>query len=138
VQRYNNNVQTQFGAPASYASVAVVLHGTSTAATLYSTNGPNPTPLTNPVTCDVNGNFGFYVADGHYDLVITGANLTAFTLSDILINDSSYGPDNVGSTANRPNPPTLNQEYMDTTLGQPIWCEQVSPPIWLNAAGVQV
>lgn len=45
----------------------------------------------------------------------------------------------VGSTASRPNPPPfVGCQYLDTTLGQPIWCTQVSSPIWINAAGVAV
>lgn len=40
--------------------------------------------------------------------------------------------------ASRPSPPTLFQTFFDTGLGQPIWCKQVSPAIWVNAAGVQV
>lgn len=43
-----------------------------------------------------------------------------------------------GTTANRPAVPKLYQFYVDTTLGQPIWCTQVSPAIWINAAGVAV
>lgn len=43
-----------------------------------------------------------------------------------------------GATAARPATPILYQTYVDTTLGQPIWCTQVSPAIWINAAGVAV
>lgn len=43
-----------------------------------------------------------------------------------------------GTTAQRPTVPRLYQTYFDSTLLQPIWCSQVSPPIWLNAAGVAV
>lgn len=43
-----------------------------------------------------------------------------------------------GSTAARPAAPSLYQTYVDTTLGQPVWCIQTSPVIWVNAAGVQV
>lgn len=43
-----------------------------------------------------------------------------------------------GTTAQRPAVPKLYQGYFDTTIGQPIWCSQVSPAIWLNAAGVAV
>lgn len=44
-----------------------------------------------------------------------------------------------GSSANRP---TVNlyigMPFFDTTLGQPIWMKQVSPAVWVNAAGVPV
>ena len=43
-----------------------------------------------------------------------------------------------GTTGARPVPPRLYQAYMDTTLGIPITCTQVSPPIWVSAAGVPV
>lgn len=48
----------------------------------------------------------------------------------------SYGP-----TLNRPVPIVVGQFWFDTSLGpygQPIWCGQVTPAIWVNAAGVQV
>jgi len=138
VERYFNNVQTQFGAPAAYSTITVYEHGTTTPPPqgLWSDNGV--TALANPFQSDINGNFGFYTFDGHYDVYITGPNLTPYTVSDILLNDTTFGPDNVGPTSSRPAVPTLNQQYQDTTLGLPIWCKQVSPPIWINAAGVQV
>lgn len=43
-----------------------------------------------------------------------------------------------GSTAGRPAVPILYQSYVDTTLGFPIWCLQVSPALWIDAAGVIV
>lgn len=43
-----------------------------------------------------------------------------------------------GTTASRPATPKLYQSYFDTTLGLPITCTQVSPPIWVNGAGVAV
>jgi len=41
----------------------------------------------------------------------------------------------------RPTPTQLGQSFLDLTLGpygQPIWCGQLSPAIWINAAGVVV
>lgn len=43
-----------------------------------------------------------------------------------------------GPTASRPTLPYLYQYYFDTTLSQPVWCSQISPAIWVNAAGVAV
>lgn len=44
-----------------------------------------------------------------------------------------------GPTANRPSPPSfLGQPYLDTTLGLMIWCLQITPTIWIDAAGVSV
>lgn len=47
-------------------------------------------------------------------------------------------PPSGGTTGARPTPPTLYQGYFDTTLGLPITCTQVSPPIWVTASGVAV
>lgn len=43
-----------------------------------------------------------------------------------------------GSTVNRPVPSYLAQPYLDTTLGIMIWASQISPAIWIDAAGVSV
>jgi len=43
-------------------------------ATLYSDNGTPPTPMANPFTADVNGFGWFYVADGIYDIQISGGS----------------------------------------------------------------
>ena len=43
-----------------------------------------------------------------------------------------------GATSMRPTVPTLYQTYFDTTLGLPIFCTQVSTPIWVTASGVAV
>ena len=68
------------------ASVTVYLTGTTTKATLYSNEGV--TQITNPVTSDTNGRFSFYVADGKYDLKVSGSNLTTYTISDVQIVDT--------------------------------------------------
>lgn len=47
-------------------------------------------------------------------------------------------PAGAGPTINRPAPQTLGQQYLDTTLGIMIWAKQLSPAIWIDAAGVQV
>ena len=47
-------------------------------------------------------------------------------------------PWSLGTTPNRPNPPVLGQPFIDTTLGLPIICIQVTPTIWIDFAGVQV
>lgn len=44
-----------------------------------------------------------------------------------------YGP-----TANRPIPGFIGTQYFDTTLGFMVWAAQISPAIWVDAAGVQV
>jgi hypothetical protein len=72
-------------------SVYVYAAGTTTEATLYSDNGV--TEITNPVTTNSKGQANFWVADGVYDLYVTGDNITAYTLEDVYI----YEP--IGATA---------------------------------------
>ena len=44
-----------------------------------------------------------------------------------------------GTTAQRPTNPQIYQQYFDTTLGLPIWCETVTPSVtWTDAAGNSV
>jgi hypothetical protein len=43
-----------------------------------------------------------------------------------------------GPTSNRPVPSFLGQPYLDTTLGFMVWAKQISPAVWIDAAGVQV
>jgi hypothetical protein len=44
-----------------------------------------------------------------------------------------------GPTSKRPADPVLGQQYLDSTLGRPIWAAQISPAVvWKDAAGVTV
>jgi hypothetical protein len=45
-----------------------------------------------------------------------------------------------GPTFSRPTTPAyIGQQFFDTTLGQPIWVQQLLPSVvWVNAAGVAV
>ena len=44
-----------------------------------------------------------------------------------------------GPTSSRPTSPTLYQQYLDTTLGLPLTCSQVTPSVvWITASGVSV
>lgn len=44
-----------------------------------------------------------------------------------------------GTTANRPATPVLGQQYLDSTLGKPVWASRITPPVvWKDAAGVTV
>lgn len=68
--------------------------------------------------------------------VVTGATadvplsiLAAF----IGANTPSFGP-----TVSRPVPGFIGQQYFDTTLGFMVWAKQLSPVIWVDAAGVSV
>jgi hypothetical protein len=44
-----------------------------------------------------------------------------------------------GPTSNRPTDPVMGQQYLDSTIGKPIWAAKVTPPVvWKDAAGVTV
>ena len=67
-------------------SITVYLTGTTTKATLYSDEGI--TQITNSVISDANGRFSFYVADGEYDLKVSGSNITTYTILDVQVVDA--------------------------------------------------
>lgn len=134
MQKYQNNVTNNFGVPIQGASVLVTTYPAGATATIYSDNGVTTQP--NPMTTNNLGFFAFYAADGHYSLQITGAGILPLNITDILL-QSAVASDSIGTV--RPVNPSLNQEFFDLTLGEPIWAKQVSPTvIWVNAAGVQV
>lgn len=55
-------------------------------ATIFADN--NGTPLSNPFTAQLNGQYIFYAANGHYDVNMSGAGFPSpVTISDILIAD---------------------------------------------------
>jgi hypothetical protein len=114
-------------------SVQVNLAGTATPAVLYSDN--IGTTLANPLTTNVNGGFKFYAINGRYDLVISGALITTYTIADTLITDGASAS---GTTGQRPANPTVGQEYLDTDLGFMIMCLSISPVVWINTAGAVV
>jgi hypothetical protein len=71
--------------PAINASVTVYNAGTLVLATIYRDDGIHIS--SNPVITDTNGRFGFYAADGRYDLTISGVNVVTFTISDVEVAD---------------------------------------------------
>lgn len=87
MKKYIDVVFNREGQPISGASVRVKLAGTSTDAVIYSDNGI--TPKSNPVNTNTNGEFSFYVEDGRYDLVYSGAGLSTRTDSDVVIEDAA-------------------------------------------------
>lgn len=85
MQKYQNNVLLSPGGIAvPNASVLVLNYPGGTVATIYSDNGV--TVAANPLTTDSNGAFGFYAADGHYSLQITG-NLNGIAISPVTVTD---------------------------------------------------
>jgi hypothetical protein len=90
MMKYQNNVLLSPGGIAvPNASVLVLNYPGGTTATIYSDNGV--TVAANPLTTDSNGAFGFYAADGHYSLQITGSMngvaITPVTVNDVLLVD---------------------------------------------------
>lgn len=43
-----------------------------------------------------------------------------------------------GTTGARPATASIGDQYYDTTIHQPIWCDNATGPVWVNAAGVVV
>lgn len=85
-------------AQASYPGclVTVYVSGTQTLATIFSDNLSNPTPLANPFTASTTtGQYGFYAALGHYDVVMSGGQNGGFaspvTITDVLLQDATSG-----------------------------------------------
>ncbi|MBB5509566.1 carboxypeptidase-like regulatory domain-containing protein [Paraburkholderia atlantica] len=85
MQKFINSIAAGSGSPVAGASVQVNVYPGGTPATIYSDNGVTVTA--NPLTTDSNGAFSFYAADGHYQLVISGANIQTQTINDILLVD---------------------------------------------------
>jgi len=76
-------VQTTTNAPAPAATVTVTLHNTSVPADLFSDEN-GATPLANPLTSDaVTGLFTFCVANGLYDITVTGLTVTPYTIPGV-------------------------------------------------------
>lgn len=75
-------------------TVTVYLTGTTTKASIFSTNNPSATPLANPFLANNFGYWDFYAANGHYDVQISGAGLTApYTFGDMSLFDiNEYNP----------------------------------------------
>lgn len=66
--------------------------------------------------------------------VVTGA--TADIPLSVLSLFVAVGSSTSGTTAQRPVPTFVGQPYFDTTLGFMVWCKQLSPAVWVDAAGV--
>lgn len=81
MRRYNGKLLNSASQVMASVSVEVRFVGTTTKATIYSDEGI--TSITNPVTTDAFGRFGFFVADGVYDLF----NVTVGTIANVAIVD---------------------------------------------------
>lgn len=89
--RYNDNVQTVRGDAVGAAQVSVYHSGTSTLASLYSGISTATSALTNPTYTDSYGRFYFYAEPGVYDIVVSGNNITTYTIEDVRVFSPTAG-----------------------------------------------
>lgn len=68
--------------------------------------------------------------------VVTGQTAD-IPLSALALFIGSNVPAN-GPTGSRPVPSFIGEQYFDTTLGYVVWVKQISPAIWVNAAGISL
>ena len=74
------NVATGVG---TYSTITVYNANTVVASTIYS--DPDGTAKSNPFTTDSVGRFSFYADPGEYDIQVSGAGITTYTLEDVSI-----------------------------------------------------
>jgi len=71
-------------------TITVYNYPSGTLATIYADS--SNTPLANPFTADTFSHYAFYAANGHYNVRFSsGGILSAFTYTDILLNDGTGG-----------------------------------------------
>lgn len=85
MEKYISSIAGNSGIPISGAIVQVNTYPGGTPAAIYSDNGVTVAP--NPLTTDSLGNFAFYAADGRYQFVISGINITTTTVNDVQLLD---------------------------------------------------
>ena len=83
IKRANGSTYVKEG-----VTVTVWATGTTNTVDIYSTNDTSSTVITaSQVFTDTDGEFEFYAPDGIYDLYITGEGLTAYTISEVEVDD---------------------------------------------------
>ena len=85
-KRMNTIASATTGLPIQGASVQINMYPGGATATIYSDNGV--TQATNPLTTDANGQYSYYAADGHYQEVISGPNISTQTINDVILLDA--------------------------------------------------
>jgi hypothetical protein len=91
MQKYQDVIIRNSGAVVSGATVYVQTYPGGALATIYSDDGV--TLAANPLLTDANGAFEFFVADGHYQLQISGAGITSKTVTGISMVDGAGAKD---------------------------------------------
>jgi len=90
MQRYYGTAQDKQGNCIPNAVVTVYNAGsTLPLPTIYATSGSRTAPLaiSNPLTTDANGNFGFAAANGNYDISISGGSISTYTIPNVVLFD---------------------------------------------------
>lgn len=109
----------QLSAP--QCTVTVYLHGTTTIATIYSDNNMTPTPLANPFTATTSGQWAFYAANGHYDVLLSGgtspnAMPATVTYSDLILFDCTVsGACGGATTIDIDGNPIVDPNFVDSS-----------------------
>ena len=92
MQNYVNSAAYDNGYVIPNATVSVYLTGTTTLATLYSSNSLSGGTKTNPLTTDSNGSYSFYAPNGLYDISITNPQGLTITLYAQALSDPTQVP----------------------------------------------
>jgi len=88
--RYGDVVQTVRGDALGGATVTVYSANTTNLVTLYSGVTDAFPEITNPTATDGYGRYSFYVIEGNYDVVVSGPNITTYTVEDIRVFGAAY------------------------------------------------
>lgn len=89
--RYQDNVTTLRGDAVGGAVVTVyTANSTSAKSTLYLTGSTTGQTKSNPTYTDGYGRYFFYLAPGLYDIVISGTNITTYTIEDVRIYEFTW------------------------------------------------
>lgn len=94
MQKYTGSVFRKFDSAVSGnigVNVQVTVRDavTNALATLYGTNNTSSTPLANPLTTDVNGQYSFYAANGRYNISFSAAGTPS--INDVQLFDFTEG-----------------------------------------------
>jgi len=85
MQKYQNSIQNRAG-DAIYNALVTVTTLAGVPVVVFSDNGITVQPQ---VRTDDKGMFAFYVSNGRYNLIVSGTNIVTYTLTDVVIDDST-------------------------------------------------
>lgn len=99
--RYSDNVTNLRGDVVGGAYVTVYNANSTTKATIYIGDNSSTQEKANPARTDGYGRFWFYAPPGTYDITISGANITTYTIEDVRLyseNDYTYNVNDYGAS----------------------------------------